>query len=110
MRGGLPRLAASAGVIIRDIGENDEKTPDPTGFSVTDRCDKKALSGLPGFFGGYPRCVLTPAELDILENVQDINCSGLDLCEFEGQTRIYYANGDQMTYSFLCEAGVRRRP
>ena len=34
----------------------------------------------------------------------NINCSDLDLCEYEGKTHIYYANGDQMTYSFLCEA------
>ena len=28
----------------------------------------------------------------------------VDLFEFEGKTKIYYANGDQMSYSFLCEA------
>jgi len=51
-----------------------------------------------------PGCTLSPEDLDLLENGLNINCSDLDLCEFEGKTRIYYANGDQMTYSFLCEA------
>ena len=51
-----------------------------------------------------PGCALTEPELDLLENGLNINCSDLDLCEFEGRTRIWYANGDQMTYSFLCEA------
>lgn len=48
--------------------------------------------------------VFTPAELDILENALNINCSDIDLFEYEGKTHIYYANGDQMTYSALCEA------
>ena len=49
-------------------------------------------------------CSLTPEETALLETGLNINCSDLDLCEYEGKTRIYYANGDQMTYSFLCEA------
>lgn len=49
-------------------------------------------------------CRLTPEELDLLENGLNINCSDLDLCELDGKVHIYYANGDQMTYSFLCEA------
>ena len=28
----------------------------------------------------------------------------VDLFEQDGKTHIFYANGDQMTYSFLCEA------
>lgn len=51
-----------------------------------------------------PGCRLTPEETDLLENGLNINCSDLDLCEYNGKTRIFYANGDQMTYSFLCEA------
>ena len=46
----------------------------------------------------------TPEELDILKNGLNINCSDIDLFEYDGKTHIYYANGDQMTYSFLCEA------
>ena len=49
-------------------------------------------------------CTLTTEEMDLLENGLNINCSDLDLCEYQGETHIYYANGDQMTYSFLCEA------
>lgn len=51
-----------------------------------------------------PGCVLTADEKELLETGLNINCSDIDLCEFEGKTRIFYANGDQMTYSFLCEA------
>ena len=51
-----------------------------------------------------PGCTLTPEETDLLLHGLNINCSDLDLCEFEGKTRIFYANGDQMSYSFLCEA------
>ena len=48
--------------------------------------------------------MLTQPELELPENGLNINCSDLDLCELEGKTRVWYANGDQMTYSFLCEA------
>ena len=51
-----------------------------------------------------PGCTLTPEETALLQTGLNINCSDIDLCEFEGKTRVYYANGDQMTYSFLCEA------
>ena len=51
-----------------------------------------------------PGCVFSEADLDLLEHGLNINCSDLDLCEFEGKTRIFYANGDQTSYSFLCEA------
>ena len=51
-----------------------------------------------------PGCSLTPEQLELLETGLNVNCSDIDLCEYEGKTRIYYANGDQMTYSFLCEA------
>ncbi|MBQ6020506.1 MAG: hypothetical protein IJL26_10055 [Clostridia bacterium] len=51
-----------------------------------------------------PGCSFPPAELGLLETGLNINCSDLDLCEYKGKTRIYYANGDQMTWSFLCEA------
>ena len=47
---------------------------------------------------------VTPEELDVLENGLNINNSDVDLFEFEGKTHIFYASGDQMTYSFLCEA------
>ena len=47
---------------------------------------------------------VTPEELDVLENRLNINNSDVDLFEFEGKTHIFYASGDQMTYSFLCEA------
>jgi len=43
-------------------------------------------------------------DYEILQTGININCSDLDLFEYEGKTHIYYANGDQMTYSFLCEA------
>ena len=49
-------------------------------------------------------CSFTEEELDILQNGLNINCSDVDLFEQDGCTHIYYANGDQMTYSFLCEA------
>lgn len=51
-----------------------------------------------------PGCELTQQERELLETGLNINCSDWDLCEYEGKTHIYYANGDQMTYSFLCEA------
>ncbi|MBR5427266.1 MAG: hypothetical protein IK118_02865 [Clostridia bacterium] len=51
-----------------------------------------------------PGCSLSPEDRALLETGLNINCSDLDLCEYRGKTRIYYANGDQMTYSFLCEA------
>ena len=49
-------------------------------------------------------CIFTEEELDILQNGLNINCSDVDLFEQDGKTHIFYANGDQMTYSFLCEA------
>lgn len=49
-------------------------------------------------------CSFTEKELELLETGLNINCSDVDLFEYEGKTHIYYANGDQMTYSFLCEA------
>lgn len=49
-------------------------------------------------------CTLSEQELDLLEHGLNINCSDIDLCEVDGKTHIYYANGDQMSYSFLCEA------
>ena len=51
-----------------------------------------------------PGSTFTLEERDILETGLNINCSDIDLCEYEGKTRIFYSNGDQMTYSFLCEA------
>ena len=45
----------------------------------------------------------TEEELDVLYNHLNINCSDIDLFEYEGKTHIFYANGDQMGYSFLCE-------
>lgn len=52
----------------------------------------------------HPDSSFTEDELDLLENGLNINNSDVDLFEFEGKTHIYYASGDQMTYSFLCEA------
>lgn len=49
-------------------------------------------------------CHFTEKEMDILQNGLNINCSDIDLFEYDGRTHIYYANGDQNTYSFLCEA------
>ena len=43
-------------------------------------------------------------ELDLLYNGLNINCSDLDLFEYNGKTYIFYSNGDQMSYSFLCKA------
>ena len=51
-----------------------------------------------------PGCSLSPAERELLAAGLNVNCSDLDLCEHLGKTRVFYANGDQMTYSFLCEA------
>lgn len=56
-----------------------------------------------------PGCSFTAEERALLETGLNINCSDLDLCEYEGKTRIWYANGDQMTYSFLCEARYNGR-
>lgn len=49
-------------------------------------------------------CSFSDEDLALLKTGISINCSDLDLFEYEGRTHIYYANGDQMTYSFLCEA------
>lgn len=46
----------------------------------------------------------TEEELELLETGLNINCSDMDFFERDGKTYIYYANGDQMYYSFLCEA------
>lgn len=51
-----------------------------------------------------PGCTFTPEERELLETGLNINCSDVDLCEYQGKTHIFYGNGDQMTYSFLCEA------
>ncbi len=51
-----------------------------------------------------PGVTFDPADLELLENGLNINCSDIDLCEYEGKTRIYYANGDQMTWSLMCVA------
>ncbi len=51
-----------------------------------------------------PGSSFTPEQLTLLQTGLNINCSDIDLLEQEGKTHIYYANGDQMTYSFLCEA------
>ena len=51
-----------------------------------------------------PGRTLSPEDAKLLETGLNINCSDVDLCEYKGKTHIYYANGDQMTYSFLCEA------
>ena len=48
--------------------------------------------------------VFSADDYELLQTGLNINCSDLDLFEYEGKTHIYYANGDQMTYSFLCEA------
>ena len=49
-------------------------------------------------------CTFTEEELDLLEHGLNINNSDVDLFELDRKTYIYYASGDQMTYSFLCEA------
>ena len=49
----------------------------------------------------YP---FTEKQMDLLENHLNINNSDVDFCEFEGKTHIFYATGDQMSYSFLGEA------
>lgn len=48
--------------------------------------------------------VFSKEDLELLETGLNINCSDLDLFEREGKTYIYYVNGDQQTYSFVCEA------
>ncbi|MCL1951451.1 MAG: hypothetical protein FWF60_01345 [Oscillospiraceae bacterium] len=52
----------------------------------------------------HPLSRFTPEERGLLETGININNSDVDLCELGGKTYLYYANGDQMTYSFLCEA------
>ena len=52
----------------------------------------------------HPDSCFTKEETELLETGLNINCSDIDLLEYDGKTHIYYANGDQMTYSFLCEA------
>ena len=49
-------------------------------------------------------CKLTDEEMELLQTGLNINNSDIGLFEFEGKTKIYYSNGDQMSYSFLCEA------
>lgn len=51
-----------------------------------------------------PGYTLSPKDMELLKTGLNINCSDIDLCEYEGKTHIFYGNGDQMTYSFLCEA------
>ncbi|MBE6731498.1 MAG: hypothetical protein E7564_07410 [Ruminococcaceae bacterium] len=48
--------------------------------------------------------VFTDEEMDLLRTGLNINCSDIDLFEYENKVHIYYSNGDQMHYSFLCEA------
>lgn len=48
--------------------------------------------------------VFTDEEMDLLKTGLNINCSDIDLFEYENKVHIYYSNGDQMHYSFLCEA------
>ncbi len=43
-------------------------------------------------------------DIDLLENGLNINCSDVDLFEYKGKTYLFYANGDQMSYAFLCKA------
>jgi len=52
----------------------------------------------------HPLSSFTEEEKYLLETGVNINNSDVDLCEFGGKTYIYYGNGDQMTYSFVCEA------
>ena len=49
-------------------------------------------------------CSLTDEELVLLKTGLNINNSDIDLFEYNGKTVIFYASGDQMSYSFLCEA------
>jgi hypothetical protein len=42
--------------------------------------------------------------MDLLETGLSINCSDIDLCEYQGKTHIFYVNGNQMTWNFLLEA------
>ncbi|MGI6743995.1 MAG: hypothetical protein ACOX4O_10100 [Eubacteriales bacterium] len=51
-----------------------------------------------------PGVEFSEKDLDTLQNGLNINCSDLDFFEYKGKTHIFYANGNQMTYSFLCEA------
>lgn len=48
--------------------------------------------------------VFSAEDLELLETGLNINCSDIDLFEVDSKTHIYYSNGDQMSYSFLCEA------
>ena len=49
-------------------------------------------------------CTFSEEDLYLLKNGLNINNSDIDLVEHEGKTRIFYGNGDQLSYSFLCEA------
>ena len=51
-----------------------------------------------------PGVEFSEKDLDTLQNGLNINCSDLDFFEYKGKTHIFYANGNQMTYLFLCEA------
>ena len=39
-----------------------------------------------------------------MRNHLNINDCDVDLCEFEGKTRIFYMTGDQLSLGFMCEA------
>ncbi len=52
----------------------------------------------------HPDSSFGAEDLELLETGLNINCSDLDLFEYGGKTHIYYANGDQMSYAFMCEA------
>jgi alpha-L-fucosidase len=58
--------------------------------------DRKIKEGCPELFDEHWR--------ELLETGLSINCSDLDLCEYQGKTHIFYTNGNQMTWSFLLEA------
>ena len=58
--------------------------------------DRKIKPGAPYQF--------TEEQIDKMENYININNSDIDLCEYEGKTRIFYATGNQQTYSFTGEA------
>jgi alpha-L-fucosidase len=48
--------------------------------------------------------VFTDSQIDSIQKKIIINVSDVDLCEYKGQTHIYYAIGDQMLWGSLAEA------
>ena len=51
-----------------------------------------------------PGVVFNEEQLTKMRHYMNINDCDVDLCEFKGQTHIFYMTGDQLSYGVTCEA------